>query len=190
MVKAVPRIAALYIQPERFTVAVGTPFVCVTGYALLICTNKYGVVVISIFVQELLLGKVCDHAPVDAPVLDQIGIDPAHILIGRWQHKRLGRLLHPVTGRGIDRSHLTAQKHGHCFRVVQTIEALDKTDRVTTPLLGVIIPLVAADSDTVVAGQPLLSAGGDELLATAPEELLQVHSGGTLFLFFCEMNIA
>ena len=26
-------------------------------------------------------------AAVYAPVLDQIGIDPAHILIGRWQHK-------------------------------------------------------------------------------------------------------
>ena len=190
MVKAVPGIAALHIQPECFPVAVGTPFVCMTGYALLIYTNKYGIVVISIFVQELLSGEVRNHAPVDATVLDQIGIDPAHILIGRWQYERLGRLLHPLSGRGIDRSHLTAQEHGHRIGKAEAIELLDKADGMTAALLGVIVPLVAADGNAVVAGQPLLSAGGDQFLSTTTEELLQVHCGCTLFLFFCEMNIA
>ena len=122
-------------------------------------------------------------------ILGWKGIDPPHIAMGRWLNERLGRLLHTLSGRGIDRTHLAAQKHGHCFRVAQTIVALDEADRMTAPLLGVIIPLVAADCDAVVAGQPLLSAGGNELLATAAEELLQVYGGSTLFLFFCEMNI-
>lgn len=60
----------------------------------------------------------------------------------------------------------------------------------TAFLLGVIVPLVAADRDTVIAGQPLLPAGGNELLAAAPEELLQVHFGGALFLILYKMNIA
>ena len=42
----------------------------------------------------------------------------------------------------------------------------------------------------MVTGQPFLSAGGKELFAPAAEEHLQINGGGSLLLFFHEMNVS
>ena len=69
------------------------------------------------------------------------------------------------------------------------IKPLHEADSVTAPLLGVVVPLVAADGDAMVSGKPFLSAGGKELFAAAAKKLLQINGGGSLLLFICEMNI-
>ena len=42
----------------------------------------------------------------------------------------------------------------------------------------------------MVTGQPFFSAGGKELFTAAAEELLQINGGGSLLLFFREMNVS
>ena len=81
MVKTVAGIAALHIEPEGFSVAVGTPFVGVTRDAFLICAHKYCIVVFRIFVQEPFPGEVGYHTSVNVPMLHQIGID---LRISEW----------------------------------------------------------------------------------------------------------
>ena len=190
VVEAVAGIAALHIEPEGFAEAVGAALVGMAGDAVFIRTHENRIVVIGVFIQQLLSGKVRHNAPVDIPVLDQIGIDPAHIGIGRRKDKGFGRLIYPFLGRGIDRSHLTPQKHGHRLRIAEVIKALHEADGVAAPLLGMIVPLVAADGDAMVSGQPFLSAGGKELFAAAAKKLLQINGGGSLLLFICEMNVS
>lgn len=152
MVKTVAGIAALHIEPEGFSVAVGTPFVGVTRDAFLICAHKYCIVVFRIFVQEPFPGEVGYHTSVNVPMLHQIGIDPAHIGVDRRQDKGLWRLHHPLCGRGVDGTHFSAQQHGHRFGIAEVVEALHKADGVTAPLLGMVVPLVSADGDAVVLG--------------------------------------
>ena len=81
------------------------------------------------------------------------------------------------------------QKHGHRLWIAEVIKPLHEADSVTAPLLGMIVPLVAADGDAMVTGQPFLSAGGKELFTAAAKKLLQINGGGSLFLFICEMNV-
>ena len=159
MVKAVMGITTLHIEPEGFAVAVGTPLVGVAWDAFFVCAYKYCIVVFGIFVQKLFPGEVGYHTSVNVSVLDQIGIDPTHIGMDRRQNKRLGRLLHPLSSGWVDGTRFAPQQHGHRFGVAEVIEALHKADCMTTPFFGVVVPLVAADSDAVIPGQPFLSAG-------------------------------
>ena len=117
VVEAVAGIAALHIEPEGFAEAVGAALVGMAGDAVFIRTHENRIVVIGVFIQQFLSCKVRHNAPVDIPVLDQIGIDPAHIGIGRRKDKGLRRLLYPFFGRGINRSQLASQKHGHRLRI-------------------------------------------------------------------------
>lgn len=98
----------------------------------------------------------------------------------------LGALL----GRRIRCSQLTAQQHRHCVRVAEAIEPLHKADGVSASLLRMVIPFVASDGHAVVTGKAFFPAGGKQLFTAAAQELLQIHCGGALFLFFGEMNIA
>ena len=139
-----------YITPEGFAEAVGAALVGMAGDAVFIRTHENRIVVIGVFIQQLLSCKVRHNAPVDIPVLDQIGIDPAHIGIGRRKDKGLRRLLYPFLGRGINRSQLASQKHGHRLRIAEVIKPLHEADGVAAPLLGMIVPLVAADGDTIL----------------------------------------
>src|SRR5574344_1817404 len=108
MVKAVLWVAALHIQSEGFAEAVGAALVCMTGNAVLICSDEDSVVVVSILIDQLLPCEVRHLAPFNATALDEVRIDPAHITICRRKCKRFGRLLHTLTGRGIRRSLLSA----------------------------------------------------------------------------------
>ena len=53
-----------------------------------------------------------------------------------------------------------------------------------------VVPLVAAHCDAVVAGQPFLPAGFQQLFPLLTEKVLQIHSIGPLFLFVCKINIS
>ena len=123
-------------------------------------------------------------------MLDEIRKHSAHIFVGRWQCKWFHGFLGALPGRRIRCSQLTAQQHCHRVRVAKTIEPLHKTDGVSASLLRMVIPFVASDGHAVVTGKAFFSARGKQLFTAAAQELLQIHCGGALFLFFGEMNIA
>ena len=152
--------------------------------------DKHGVVILGIFIQESGLGEARHHISCDAAMFDEIRKHSAHIFVGRWQCKWLRRFLCSFPGRRIRCSQFTTQQHRHCIWVAETIEPLHKTDGVSASLLRMVIPFVASDGHAVVAGKTFFPAGGKQLFTAAAQELLQIHCGGALFLFFGEMNIA
>ena len=190
MMEAVSRVAALHIQTEGFSVAVGAALMGVARNTLRIRADKHGVVILGIFIQESGLGEVRHHIFCDAAMLDEIRKHSAHIFVGRWQCKWFHGFLGALPGRRIRCSQLTAQQHCHCVRIAEAIKPLHKADGVSASLLRMIIPFVASDGHAVVAGKTFFPAGGKQLFTAAAQELLQIHCGGALFLFFGEMNIA
>lgn len=76
------------------------------------------------------------------------------------------------------------------FTVAEAIKPLHKADGMSASLLRMVIPFVASDGHAVVTGKAFFPAGGKQLFTAAAQELLQIHCGGALFLFFGEMNIA
>jgi len=122
-------------------------------------------------------------------VLEQIGVNPAHIIAGGWKHKWLGFLLPFRPHRLIYSPVLTIEQLCHRFRIAHTVKPLQKGDGPAALLLCVVVPLIAADRNAVVAGETLLMTGGEQLLSLAEQKLLQVHLTGTALLVFCEMYI-
>jgi hypothetical protein len=59
---------------------------------------------------------------------------------------------------------------------------LEKTDGVPAATGSMVVPLAAADGDAVVAGQPLLSAGADQLFPAALEKGFQIRRRSVFFL--------
>ena len=190
IMEAVSWITALDVQAEGFSVAVGAALVGMARDTFHICANKHGVVILGILIQKPSLGKVRHHISCDAAMLDEIRKHSAHIFVGGRQYKWFRRFLGALPGRGIRCSQLTTQQQCHCVRVAETIEALHKADGMSASLLRMVIPFVASDSHAVVTGKAFFSAGGKQLFTAAAQELLQIHCGGALFLFFGEMNIA
>ena len=190
MMEAVSWITALHIQAEGFPVAVGAALVGVAGNTICIRTNKHGVVIFGILIQKPGLGKVRHHISCDAAMLDEIRKHSAHIFVGGRQCKWLRRFLCTFPGRRIRRPQFTAQQHCHCVRVAKAVESLHKADGMSASLLRMVIPFVASDGHAVVTGKAFFSARGKQLFTAAAQELLQIHCGGALFLFFGEMNIA
>ena len=190
MMEAVSWITALHIQAEGFPVAVGAALVGVAGNTICIRTNKHGVVIFGILIQKPSLGKVRHHISCDAAMFDEIRKHSAHIYVGGRQCKWFHRFLCAFPGRGIRCSQFTAQQHCHCVRVAKAVESLHKADGMSASLLRMVIPFVASDGHAVVTGKAFFSARGKQLFTAAAQELLQIHCGGALFLFFGEMNIA
>ena len=167
-----------------------------TGNAVFIDSDEHGVVVflapihglLTALIDEFLPDEGVEHLPIDAPLLEQIGIHPAHGLVGGRQLERLGRLRGLSSRRGIGSAEVVAQQHRHGFGVANTVILLHKADGSAALFGSVVEPLAASDGDAVVAGKALIPAGGNELLTAAAEKLLQVHRGGPFFLFFREWN--
>ena len=190
MMEAVSWITALHIQTEGFSVAVGAALMGVARNTLRIRADKHGVVILGIFIQESGLGEVRHHIFCDAAMLDEIRKHSAHIFVGRWQCKWFHGFLGALPGRRIRCSQLAAQQHCHCVRIAEAIKPLHKADGMSASLLRMVIPFVASDGHAVVTGKAFFPAGGKQLFTAAAQELLQIHCGGALFLFFGEMNIA
>ena len=69
------------------------------------------------------------------------------------------------------------------------VKGLGEGDRASAFFRRMIVPLIAPDCDAVVTVQPLLMAGGKQLLSTLPQKLHQVHRGGKPFLLLGEMDV-
>ena len=195
--EAVPWITALDVAAIAFAERIDAPLVPVTGNAVFIISDEHGVVVDLRFIYGWLralkdesgAGELCQHIPVDAAALQEVGVDPPHIRV-RWREcERFPLLCGFFPRREIPDPTLTAEKRGHCVRERQTIELLNEIDSKTTLLFGVIEPLIAPDGDAVIRGEALVPSGGKELFAPPPEKLRQVDGVCPAFLFLGEMNI-
>ena len=60
---------------------------------------------------------------------------------------------------------------------------LEEADGVAAALLGMVVPLAAANSDAVIAGQAFLAAGRDQLLAAALKKDREVGRCSLIYLF-------
>ena len=186
--EAVFYVAALHIDAEHFALGAGAAQMRMSGFAVFIQPYKHAVVVRVVLIEQLLLHKRRDHIPVDAPVFGEIGIHPAHSQVRLRQRKGLWLLrLRLLLCNGNDALSVSAQQHGHSFREGLVIELPHEADGVSAPPRSMIIPPVGAYSDAVVAGQPVLPPGPEELLAPVTQKRWQVNLVGLPFFCGCEI---
>ena len=178
MVEAVLGAAALHIDLEGFAPAVGAPLVGVAGDAALVRAHKDTVVVLGVLIEQSLPDKVGDDGAVDLPLLHEVGIHPAHILVGRGQCKGLGRLRFPAAGNGIG----AIQEKLHSLLIGHAVVVLDEADRMPTLAAVVVVPLAAPDGNAVVVLQAILPPRVEQLFAALPQQLHQIYGVGPLLL--------
>ncbi len=194
VVEAVPSVAAAHVPLEARSLAVQAPFVGVAGNAVFIQSDEYGIVIgiaafgrFAALIDQLGVYESVQHRAADEALLEQVGIDPAHGIVFRWELELLLFLL--FGRRGADFSLLSVQEACHRLRVAEAVELLDEGYRPAALLCGVVKPLVSPDGDAVVAGEALFPAAGQELLALTQQKRLQVYGGGPLFLIFGKFGI-
>ena len=188
-VETVPGIAALHIDAEGLAHAAGAPLVGMTDNAVLIFPNEHGVVIFLVLIDQSGPDKGAQHLPVDEAPFQEVGVQPPH-LPAHWRlNEFLFRFLLLPGRRFIDPALLTVQQAGDRLRVAESKIILHKGDGTAALHGGVVVPFVTPDGDAAVAGHAVLRPGSDELLALPPQELHQVYTAGTIFLFLGEMDI-
>jgi len=146
------------------------------------------------------MGEIINDISADAPLLDKIGINSSHIIMGGRQFERF-----PFRKRQTIR-HTTflvqrialvwnnirvilhSKKQLDSFRVGQSILLLHKIHRIAATLLIVIIKLVAAQSD-MMADPFVLTSGAFYFLSAALQKSGQIGLLGRLSLRFSEGNV-
>ena len=123
--------------------------------------------------EQLFMREVRNHLTVDVPLVQEVGVDAAHIAVGLRQGEglwlccdRLRLLERPAV--------LTPQQKRNRLRIRETVVALDEADGVTALAFGVVEPLVAADGDAWVAGGTILSAGANGAFALGAQQRHQI----------------
>ena len=177
MVKAVSRIAALDVDAEGFALAVGAADVGMTHNSIFILADENRVVVLSVLIDQPVMGESGENLAVDAARFGEVCENPPHVRIGFGQCEGLGFRLLPFDGLIV-----SAEESLHRFRKAHIVIALEKADGVATALFGMIVPLAAADGHAVVGRKPFLSPGVYQLLAAAQEKGLQIRGRGPFFL--------
>ena len=161
-----------------------------TCNAVLIKSDKNGIVVIfaairrwfRTFIEQLCVDKSVHHLPADAPLLEQIGVHPAHIGAGRRKRKGFFLSDSASVNRFKHFSLLAIEQPGDRFRIRHPVEFLQEGNRSAAFFLGVIVPMIPTDRDTAVAGKPLFKAGGQQFLALSEQELFQINLSGAALL--------
>ena len=187
-VETVSGIAALHIDAEGLAHVAGVPLMGMTDNAVLIFPDEHGVVIFLVLIDQSGPDKGTQHLPVDQALFQEIGVQPPH-LPAHWRlDEFLFRFL--LLGRRFtDPALLTVQQTGDRLRIAESTIILHKGDGAAALLGGVVVPFVAPNGDAVVAGHTILRPGADELLALPPQELHQIHTAGTIFLFLSKMDI-
>ena len=189
VVEAVLGLAALHVDLEGLALAVGAPLVGVSGDALPIRAHEDAVVVLCVLIQQAGPGEVGDHLPADVPLLQQVGVHPPHVCVGRRQGEGFGRFLLSRPRGGIGRRPVPQQEL-HGLLVAHAVVVLEEADRMAALPGGVVVPLAAPYGDAVPSRQPELPPGAEQLLPPPPQELLQIHGVGPLLLLVGKMNIS
>ena len=166
----------------------GAAQMCMPGFSVFIQTDKHAVVVWVVLIEHLLLHKRRDHIPVNAPVLGEIGIHPAHSQVRLRQGKGLWLLrLRFLLCDGNNALSVPAQQYGHRFGIGLVVELLHEADGASAFPCGMVIPHRSAHGDAVVADQPVLPSGHNEFLASIQQKRRQVNLVGLPFLCGCEI---
>ena len=87
--KAVCWVAALHIDAEGFSLAVGAALVGMAGDAMFIVPDKYGVVIGDVLINELGSDKCREDSTADLSLPQQVPIHPPHCSRGLRQREGL-----------------------------------------------------------------------------------------------------
>ena len=196
-VETVPGIAASCIPLEACTKRVQPAFVGMTGSAVFIVSDEHGVVMLSAAIRRwlrTLIDQFCvdervQHLPADAPVLEQIGVHPAHIRASGRKRKRFFLPAFIPVNRFKCFALFTIQQPRDRLRVRHPIKLLQERDRPAALLCGVIVPFVSPDGNAMVADKPLFRAGGQHFFALPEQELFQINLAGAALLVVREVDI-
>ena len=122
--------------------------VCVPGFSILVLTNKDNIVVLGGFINQTAIGKRVQHILIDPSLAEQIGIDPAHIVV-------LLRKLEWCCRVGCVRRRSDAAVHGKhdtdSILIGIIIEMLGERNGIATKLFVLVVPYIAPDSDLLAA---------------------------------------
>jgi len=155
------------------------------GVAVRVCTYEDYVVVLLAFVNQALMCEVIQHLAVNTALLNQVGVDPPHVLVlfrqfelrpdaEAWFH-RFGR-------------YVLTQQHLYGVLKAGVIIFLDEVNRSAALLLVLVEELVTAYGDVMVSPFQL-RAGAPQLLSAGFEENGEVGVLGVVELLRCEGDI-
>ena len=108
MVEAIPRIASFYVDPECIAECVSASLVRMTRDTVFVFADKYRIVILRIFEEELLFYEVRNNRTVEHSVFNQICKNSTRILVGLRESEGLWRLFNFVFGKRIQCSRFTA----------------------------------------------------------------------------------
>ena len=140
-VEAVTGIAAFRIAFVGALTACSS-FVCVSGNAVFIVADKYGVVVVSGFIDHSLMHKGGQHLSVYSSAVKQISIHSPHIIIFRRNGERLWRLSLDRLGLRKCAAVITEQKIDG-LRKVHVIKSANKVYGVAADALVLVKPQIS-----------------------------------------------
>lgn len=187
-VEAVTGIAALRVAFVGALTACSS-FVCVSGNAVFIIADKYGVVVIGGFINHSLMHKGGQHLPVYSSAVKQIGIHTPHIIIFRRKGERLWRLSLDRLGLRKCAAVIAEQKIDG-LRKVHVIKSANEVYGVATDAFVLMKPQISSDRYLFRAVTPnILLARAFEAFALALQEGYEVCLSGSFPLFGGEMYI-
>ena len=161
--------------------------VCVPGLSILVFANKDNIVVLGGLINKTAIGKGVQHILIDPSLPEQIGIDPAHIvmLIGELEFcSRVGSV-----GRYSDAAvHGKHEADGILVGVI--IEMLGKGNGIAAELFVLVVPYIAPDGDFLAVAVPLeFGARGLDDLTALPEKGDQISLPCLFPLLIGEGNI-
>ena len=157
-VEAVTGIAAFRVALVGALTACSS-FVCMTGDAVFIVADKYGVVVVGGFVDHSLMHESRQHLPVYSSAVKQIGIYSPHIFILRRQFKRLRRLSLDRLG-SLNCAAVIAEQEIDGLRIVHIIKMPDKVNGVAADAFVLMKSQISSDLNLFRAVMPHIFLAG------------------------------
>ena len=150
VVKTVACLAALHIELDGSSTAIGAALLCMTWNAVFVCPDEHGVVIFRILIERSRPCEMGDDIPVEVPLLHEVGIYPAHIVVGEWQRKELLWFRVSFRRRPKSLSLFSAQQLCDCLLKGASVVRPHEVDGVTALLRIMVEPLAASDGHTVI----------------------------------------
>ena len=161
--------------------------VCVPGLSILVLANEDNIVVLGGLVDQTTIAERIQHILIDPSLAEQIGIDPAHIVMLFRELEFCCRV--GGVGRNSDATvHGKHETDGILVGII--IEMLGERNGITTELFVLVVPYIAPDGDLLAVVIPLeLGARGLDDLTALAEKGNQICLPCLLPLFFGERNV-
>ena len=134
-------------------------FVCVSGNAMFIVANEDSVVVVGGFVDHSFMHEGGQHFSVYSSAVQKIGIHTPHIIILRWQLKRLFRFLFYWLG-SLNCAAVIAEQEIDGLRKVHIIKSANKVNGVAADAFVLMKPQVSSDRNLFRAVTPYIFFAG------------------------------